>query len=218
MQLYDKLLGLPLFQGMSSGDLQEVIAHVRFGFHKHNKCKTVIEDGQQCRGLMFLISGDVDVMTTSADHGFTLTESLSAPAVIQPEQCFGLFQRYTSTFQTRTQCHFIFIDKKDVTLLTSQFSIFRLNLLNIIATQSQRLVRQQWRNRPATTRDRVVRFLQSHASILSGRKVYHIKMQQLADEINVPRLEVSAVLNQLHDEGLIILQRGIITIPKLEAL
>ena len=43
-------------------------------------------------------------------------------------------------------------------------------------------------------------------------------MTRLAEEVNDSRLNVSIQLNAMEDEGLITLQRGIITIPALEKL
>jgi biotin operon repressor len=41
-------------------------------------------------------------------------------------------------------------------------------------------------------------------------------MTQLAEELNDSRLNISIALNSMQDDGLIILSRGMITIPKLE--
>ena len=43
-------------------------------------------------------------------------------------------------------------------------------------------------------------------------------MQQLADQLNDSRLDVSQALNQLQKEGLLSLYRGRIEIPMLERL
>lgn len=218
MQLYDTLLGLPLFQGFSSSDLQDVVTRVKMGFLKYKRNQIVVEAGQPCQRLLFLLDGDMDMQSTSADHSFLVTEQMPAPSLIEPERIFGLTQRYSHTYTTRSQCHLLAIGKDDVILLTSEYMIFRINLMNILSTQSQRQQRFLWQHHPDTVKGRVVRFLRQHSALPSGRKVFHIKMQQLADEINDQRIEVSEVLNQMDAEGRIILQRGIITIPNLATL
>lgn len=218
MQLYDKILGLPLFQGMSSSDLQEVVSRVKIGFLKYKRNETIIEAGDKCQRLLFLLDGDMEMTTTSANHAFSITEEMTAPSLIEPERVFGLNQNYSRTYTTCSLCHMLSIGKDDIILLASEFMVFRLNLMNILSTQSQRLQRSIWQHTPTTVRGRVVKFLKDHCAMPSGKKVYHIKMQQLADEINVPRLDVSNVLNALDDEGLIVLQRGIVTINNLVTL
>jgi hypothetical protein len=43
-------------------------------------------------------------------------------------------------------------------------------------------------------------------------------MKRLAEEVNDSRLDVSGVLNEMQQEGLIVLYRGRIEIPMLERL
>ena len=52
----------------------------------------------------------------------------------------------------------------------------------------------------------------------AGEKNFHIKMDRLAQELNVKRLKVSVALNELETQGLIELHRGRISIPALEKL
>ena len=215
MQLYDKLLGLPLFQGMSSSDLQEVVTRVKIGFLKYRRNETIIKAGDKCQRLLFLLDGQMDMTTTAANHSFTVTEQLTAPSLIEPERVFGLTQHYARTYTTRSLCHMLSIGKDDVIHLTSEFMVFRLNLINILSTQSQRHQRNLWLHSPENIHDRVVRFLRDHCATPSGQKVFHIKMQQLAHEINASRLEVSNVLNALDSKNIITLQRGMITINNL---
>lgn len=218
MQLYDTLLGLPLFQGMSSSELEEVVTRIKMGFLKYKRNQTIIQDGDRCQRLLFLLDGEMDVVTTSANHSYHVIEQIAGPSLIEPERVFGLTQHYAHTYTTRSLCHLLAIGKDDVIQLTNEYMIFRINLMNILSTQSQRQQRMLWQHRPQTVRGRVVQFLRQHCTMPSGRKVFRIKMQQLADEINDQRIEVSEVLNALDDEKMIELQRGIITIPNLIAL
>lgn len=218
MQLYDKLLGLPLFLGMSSSDLQEIVTKVKFGFTRYNRNTVIVDETEPCNGLLFILDGEVEMTTSAANHSFTITEYPSTPLAIEPNRLFGLYKHYSHRYVARTQSHGLFVRKDDIMLLASEFIIFRLNLLNIISTQSQRLTRQIWHHVESTTQGRVLNFINSHCSLPSGKKVIHIKMQQLADYTNDARLDISVYLNKLHDENKIILQRGIITIPRLELL
>ena len=45
VQLYDKLLQLPLFQGMSHDDLTLVVGHTKIGFHKLSAGRLLVKDG-----------------------------------------------------------------------------------------------------------------------------------------------------------------------------
>ena len=96
--------------------------------------------------------------------------------------------------------------------------VFRINMLNLMAAESQRLSRHPWRIVPPTLRDAVIRFFIQHTLRPAGSKTFSILMTRLAAELNCSRLQVSQVLNQLQAEGLLTLHRGRIEIPMLERL
>ena len=208
LKIYDQLLQFPLFQGMSHDDLEIVAGHIRFGFLKVSAGKRIVTAGDPCNQLYFVISGMVKVEHFADDGRFSVMEHMSAPYVIQQEAIFGYYQRYTRSVTAQT----------DVSLLTIDFLVFRLNLVNHYATQTQKLSQQLWRGAPQTLRERLVRFLVAHCSYPAGTKTFFILMERLAQELNDSRLNVSRVLNQLQYEGLVELHRGRVVIPQLERL
>lgn len=218
IQLYDKLLELPLFQGMSRNDLTSIVAHTKLGFHKFQPNHDIVQEGDTSDCLYFLLSGVISVYTSADDHGYTFCEEISAPEALQPERIFGLTQRYTHTYKTKTVCNFITLDKYEVLKLSDKFSIFRFSLLNMICTLSQKASHQSWRIQPKDLRGRIIRFFETHCIRPAGKKNVHIKMTRLAEEVNDSRINVSHVLNQLESENLIQLSRSIISIPVFEKL
>ena len=140
MEIYDQLLRFPLFLGMSHADLMEVVGHTRLGFSKLPAGKWLVREGEPCTHLIFLTHGTLQCETQSADHSCRVVEHLSAPYTLQPEQLFGLSQRYTSSYKTKTVCNLISIERQEVRLLTETQLVFRLNLLNALSTETQRLL------------------------------------------------------------------------------
>ena len=57
LQIYDRLLQFPLFQGMRRDDLEIVAGHTRFGFQKVTAGRQIIHAGDPCTHLYFLING-----------------------------------------------------------------------------------------------------------------------------------------------------------------
>ena len=218
MQIFEKLLMLPLFQGMSSTDLTSVAGKTKFAFHRVAKGKKVVSEGDQCKNLFFLLEGSLQVTSWADDNSYSMVEEMTAPDVIQPERIFGLTQRYTKTFTALTECRLIGISKAEVLRLSEEHMIFQLNLLNIISTQSQRITHQPWRVRPQGIRNKIIRFVETHSMRPAGEKTLYIKMETLATLIAESRLNVSKELNAMHQEGLINITRGIIHIPALEKL
>ena len=218
MEIYDQLLRFPLFQGMSHADLMEVVGHTKLGFLKLPTGKRFVKEGDPCTHLQFLIQGTLLCETQSDDHSCRVVEHMDAPYILQPEHIFGLTQRYSSTFRTETPCHLITIDKQEVLLLMETQLVFRLNLANIMATETQRLHHHAWRSAPRSLRERLTRFFFSRCLYPAGSKTFYVLMTQIAQELNDSRLDVSRELNLLQADGLITLHRGRIEIPMLERL
>ncbi len=218
MKIYDHLLQFSLFQGLSRSELLQMAGNTKFGFLKLSAGKVVVSDGAPCTQLFFLINGSLTLTTSSDDHGYDVTEQLSAPWLLQPEALFGLSPRYSCKATATTEAHFITLSKDEVLRLTDDFLIIRLNYLNLMATLTQRRTRQAWHRSPTELRQRIARFLTDHCTYPAGHKQVNILMERLAQEVNDSRLHVSQALNAMQADGLLTLHRGRIEVPSLERL
>lgn len=216
--IYDKILELPLFQGLSKYELESIVGQRKFGFHKMVEGKTVAKEGSPCHSLQFLLNGILTVITTADDHGYTLTEEMTAPNILQPEHLFGLSQRYSRTFITKSPCSILAIEKDEVVKLSKDSEIFRINLLNILSTQSQKQQRYPWHSQSSQLDKRIIKFIERHCIRPAGPKQLKIKMERLAHELNDSRLNISQALNMMESQQLVILHRGCIEIPAFERL
>jgi len=218
LRIFDQLLQFPLFQGMSRDNLAKVAGHTKFGFMKCTSGQAVVREDDSCDKLHFLLTGTIEAQTRSSDHSYRVVEQLNAPYMLQPESIFGYNQRFTHTFTATSECSLITIDKSEVLRLSDEFLVFRINLLNIFATQTQKQLLQLWRRSPRSLSERVVRFLSDRCLYPAGPKIFYILMVHLADEVGDSRLDVSRALNQLKREGLLELHRGRIEVPQMERL
>lgn len=218
LQLYDQLLQFPLFQGMSRDDLAQVAGHTRFDFQKQEPQRVIVKAGEPCTHLYFQLSGTVAVESVAAGRGYVVSEQLAAPYILQPEAIFGYHQCYTHTFRAVDSVGLLRLDRQEVVRLSDQFLVFRINLLNMFATQTQKHAWQLWQDPPQSLTERIVRFLASHCLQPTGSKTFHILMTRLAAEVGDSRLDVSHALNSLQDQGLLTLHRGRIEIPQMEQL
>lgn len=217
-RIAEKLLGMPLFQGMSRDDLNNVITNTRLVFIKYSKGKSIVNEGNPCTSLLFLLAGTIKSEQHADDKSYAVSEYLEAPNVIQPEHIFGLTQRYTKHFTAQTDCNMISISKNEVMRLMDMYEIFRLNLLNIVCTQTQKVFRQPWRKSPNGIRQKITRFAESHCTTPAGKKYIKINMETLGHEIAESRLNVSRELKLMHSEGIITLNRGGMLIPAFERM
>ena len=124
-ELQEHLLELPLFQGMSRNDLEQILSETKFRQLSFARGKVIVHEGETCNKLFFLVKGQITTTCHSDDKSYSITETLAAPNILQPERIFGLMQRYTRTFAAKTNCDLICLGKKEVMLMSDNYEIFR---------------------------------------------------------------------------------------------
>lgn len=212
------LLQLPLFLGMGRSELADIKQDVQIGDTHARRGTILASENEACTALVLVARGTVMSSTRSDDHSYQIDETLQAPLLIQPEHIFGIKQRYTSTFCAQTYCEVIRIEKPTVLKLMELSMTFRLNLMNIIATQSQRSSRRLWHQMSEDIEKRIIRFIKDRCIYPAGQKQLRTKMTVLARELGCSRLEVSEALHRLEEKQLLIVRRTIIEIPMLQLL
>ena len=218
LKLFDTLTALPLFKGMGHDELSRLAGRTKFDFIKLQAGRMAVCCGQPTGRLLMLAGGRLQAKTYSADGAYCITEEIDAPYTIEPERLFGLRQAPASTFTALTDANLIAISKVEVARLCDEFIAFRLNLLNLLATEAQRRAERLWLAPPADLRGRIAGFVTARCLTPRGRKQVNILMERLATEVNDSRLDVSHALRAMRDAGLIEQGRGLITIPDIERL
>lgn len=218
IDIFKTLHVLPLFLGMSNDELENIMTKTKLLFKKVEAEHTIVRAGDNSGKLWILTSGDISVTTSSDDYGYTMTEFLHGPLILQPECAFGVGQRFTRTYKAQTACSLIIIQKEEVMRLADFSLIFRINLVNLISTALQKSSGKYWRRAPQSLQERITRFLTDRMTYPAGNKQVKIKMTRLASELNDTRLNISIVLHRMQDDGLVRLGRGRIDIPMAEKL
>ena len=147
-----------------------------------------------------------------------MVERVDSPLMIEPDKLFGLTTNYLSSYVAQTSCDTLSISKEQLLSLFAQHLIVRLNFLNAISRQTQHYESLPWQGNNTDPSHCITNFIKHRCRYPYGRKTLYITMQQLADELNISRLEVSVALNQMQQQEKIILRRGIIEVPALQIL
>lgn len=99
--MYDKLLQLPLFQGLCQEDFTSILEKVRFEFNKYPAGSCIAQQGKACKQLIFILQGTVYAKSIDNEHGYVLYETFDSPQVIEPYSLFGMFPQYTASIMPR---------------------------------------------------------------------------------------------------------------------
>ncbi|MBQ0094245.1 MAG: Crp/Fnr family transcriptional regulator [Bacteroidetes bacterium] len=216
--MYDTLLCLPVFQGMTAADFNSLLQKIRLDFVRYAPGQVIITEGDRCSSFAFLINGTVLSSRGGQDDRFIFQELVCAPHLIEPYSMFGRSNSYQRTYTAQEQCSLLFVDKQYVYTEIGKYNICRMNMLNMLSGRVQQLDSFIWSRSEMTLRQRIVRFISGLSDVSSGEKHLQIKMNDLAALMDATRINVSRELNAMADSGLINLRRGGIFIPALEKL
>ena len=216
--MYDNLLLLPLFQGLSKNDLTTIIEKVKFHFQQYKEGEIFIRQGEECHQLCFLLNGQVCVRTQDKEHAYSLSEVIGGPYIIEPQSLFGMQNNYTATYSAHTPVGVLTIEKAYLFSELDKYEIFRMNLLNILCNRSQIATQKLWRTHIGSLEEKLVNFIALRSQRPEGEKTLQITMEDWAGLINETRINLSRLLNDLQDKGLVQLKRKEIYIPQFEKL
>ena len=216
--MYDNLLLLPLFQGLSKNDFTTILEKVRFHFLTYQEGEIFIRQGEDCQQLCFLLNGKAVARTTDKEHAYTLSETFDAPTIIEPQSLFGMRPKYTATYQARTLVKVLTIDKAYIFSELNKHEIFQLNFLNLLSNRVQTANKKIWNSHVGTLNEKLVHFFAIRSQNPGGEKTLQVTMEDWAGMIDETRINLSRLLNELQDKGLIQLKRKEFFIPDFEKL
>lgn len=216
--MYDKLLLLPLFQGLCKEDFTSILEKVRLHFQKYTAGSCIVKQGDYCNNIIFILQGKIRTESTDEVHHYTIHETLGSPHIIEPYSLFGMYPQYTSSYYAHTNVNVVTIDKSYILSELCKYEIFQLNYLNMLSNRAQTIYRKMRSPHASDTLDKIISFMQLRCMTPTGEKKLHIRMEDLAEQIDDTRINVSKTLNELKNEGIISLSRRIIDIPNMEKL
>lgn len=214
--MYESLLCLPYFQGMSKDDITEILGKVTLEFKRYSDGDTIFSKGEKCDKFTILTQGTVSVVSNSPDNSYSITEPIYAPFTIEPYSIFGYDTKYRRDYVAKGDCTILSIDKQYIFGELSKHNIFTINLLNIISRKTQQMDERIWNYDSTTLQGRIIEFIANHCETQKGEKHISIKMERLAALLCETRLNVSKALNEMQDAGYLTLHRGGITIHAIE--
>ncbi len=139
-QMYQLLMGLPLFSGVTYEKMLEIIGNTKFHFLKFLGGETFIAEGEQCTHIKFIISGKVRVSIANHDRRFTVSQTLTAPDVVAPEYIFGRSTVYPCSVVALEPTGVLQISKADYMKILNSDTIFLINYLNLLSMNAQKAV------------------------------------------------------------------------------
>lgn len=201
--MYDTLLELPLFRGVSRERISEIAGKAKFHFLKFMPDAEIITPGDAGTHLRFLVSGAVRMSLTAPENGISISQTLYGPDMLLPDFLFGRNTVYPCLVKAISNVSMLQVAKSDYLNILAADPIFMLNYLNYLAMNAQKAVdgtlsvmSGQLKRRIAF---RIVALSQQSGKsiVLKGGKV------SLAASFGVTRNTLAETLREMNEAGLV---------------
>ncbi|MCM1110135.1 MAG: Crp/Fnr family transcriptional regulator [Clostridium sp.] len=138
--MYQTILNLPLFKGVTYNRISEIVGQTKFHFLKYPGGDTIVSAGERCSHVKFIISGSARMTIISSDNRFRVGQTLTSPSVIAPDFLFGRTTMYPGTLVAETPTGIMQIDKSDYVEILHSDRVFLYNFLNMLSLNAQKSV------------------------------------------------------------------------------
>ncbi len=216
--MYESLMCLPYFQGMSKDEITSILDKVKLVFTRHTDGERIAAQGSPCNTFTLLVRGTLTLKCVSPDGRYTLTEEIKTPFAFEPYSLFGMEPTYKSSYYANGECDTLTIEKSYLFNELSRYNIFLMNMMNLLCQRAQQKNAQIWNARQLPLPEKIVEFVAVRSESQEGSKTLQIKMDDLADILGETRINVSRALNLLRKNNLIELRRKEIHIPSFKEL
>ena len=201
--MYENLMTLPLFKGISYARLSEIVGNTRLAFLKYLPGEPMLTAGDQCTHIKFIISGKIRMTIRNENDRVRVSQTLTAPAVISPDFLFGRHTQYPASATAIDTVSVMQIDKKDLVLLLQSDEIFLFNYLNILSTNAQKAVDGVLAITSGSLEERIAFWIIALTQMDSDEIVLTAKQRDLYSLFGVQRTSFIAALDSMHDLGIL---------------
>lgn len=216
--MYEILLGLPLFKGVSRERISEIVGMAKFHFLKYLPGETIVSAGEPCTHIKFIISGQARFSVANSDGRFKVSQTLDAPDVIAPEFLFGSATAYPCSGTAIEPTGILQISKADYLKILNIDQIFLFNYLNTLSMNAQKATQGILAVTTGNLEERIAFWIVA----LTQRRGHDIaltcRQRDLYSLFGVQRTSFLATLNSMRERGIITYDQNEIRINSRQEL
>lgn len=201
--MFQTLVKIPLFSGVSQERMAEVIEKAKFHFLKYTPGNDIVLAGQNVTHLNFIIGGSVRLSIQGIDQGFCIESSLTAPDVIAPDFLFGRHTEYPCTATAIDTVSILSVSKTDYLDMLQRDRIFQLNYLNTLSMNAQKSVLGVQSLTSGSFEERIAFWVVAMTQSRATDIVLRCRQRDLCRIFGVQRSAMIAALDDMHRRGLL---------------
>ena len=201
--MYEILMGLPLFKGVSYTNISKVVESTKFHFLKYLDGETIVTAGETCTHVKVIISGRARLSIANADGRFKVSQTLSAPDVIAPDYLFGRATHYPCNAVALGPTGILQITKHDYVKILNSDPIFLFNFLNILSMNAQKAIDGVLALTNGSLEERIAFWITALTQRGGSDIVLSCRQRDLYSLFGVQRSSFMATLDSMKARGLI---------------
>lgn len=206
--MYETLMRMPLFAGVSRQRMSEIIGKYKFHFLKFNPGEKIVTEGDACTHLKSVIAGNVRVTVKSLDQRFQVAQTLSAPDLIAPEFFFGKTTTYPATVEAIDSTGILQLDKTDFLNIINSDPVFLFNYLNILSVNAQRSIEGVLALTSGSLEKRIAYWIVALTQTNGKDITLQCRQRDMYTVFGVPRQSLISALDRMSHDGIITYTSG----------
>lgn len=216
--MYQQLMRLPLFQGVSTDKITTLVEKLPFHFLKYRSGEQILAAGDSCTHIKFVVSGKVRVAMPCAHLRITIEQTLATPNVLAADSLFGRETVYPFTAVADGPCGILQLLKSDYIKMINSDKVFLFNILNFLSSGSQRGVSTVLSIKDGSALERLVMLVQSLVVAGASDVVLRYKQRDLCSLLSTQRTTLINMLDKLTDEGIVEYDSNVLRVTDLRGL
>lgn len=216
--MFNKMMKLPLFQGASHEQIELLVEKLPFHFLTYNDGEKLIEAGDECDYLRFVVSGSVKIVTNSKVARVSVSQVIESPNVIGPDYLFGRHTCYPYDVFAVGKCGILQLRKSDYINILQADKVFLFNILNFLSRNTQNHVISSLSRSCGLVAERLAALIVSLTAAHSRCIKLNFNLRDLCALLGTRRATLTRTLHDLNEQGVIIFTANTITIPDRQLL
>lgn len=136
--MYDLLLQLPLFQGLSNEQLTLILEKVPFHFKKFRNNEYLVHEGDTCNEVIFILSGRIRMVTPALKSSVLIVEDFVGPFTVPFLNLFGTETASRCNIYAQGQVGAMVLDKANFLNLIGMNQVIMVHAMNMLSAVAQK--------------------------------------------------------------------------------
>ena len=201
--MYQQLMQLPLFQGVSTDVITALVEKLPFHFLKFRNGEQIFAAGDQCSHIRFIVSGRVRLETPCDHLRVSLLQTLETPHVLAAEYLFGRETTYPYSAFADGPCGILQLRKSDYIKMLAFDKVFLFNILNYLSSGSQRNTASILAIKDGSVVERLAMIVDALTVTGATDVAVRFKQKDLCVLLGTQRTTLIASLDKLADDDIV---------------